>query len=330
VNFRRLLLISTLATVPFFNPAEAKTHFYHTSQYTSYHQSTTFSKPSNIHVSSQSTTTFTKPASSTTTATSTPMFSKPTVAASSNTNSTTANTYSFSKPGSSTSTAVKSIAPSSGLANAVTRSQSKSSLAAFTAEQNRYKSTPYASYASPQAARTSPLWQTYGNRYRTTHDYWAARSRFASTQPPLPQYVVDGRPSYGGLSAAFLGGFLLSDIMNPPNALYAYSMQGNPDFDAWRDDMNQQAQTNSDLRAKLAVMNQQIDNLQAQNTAKNTTLPSDVDPAYAMSPSIAVLATTHNSSMGFFAWLGVMSLALIVLAIVFVLVMRWLARKIAA
>jgi hypothetical protein len=321
-----------VAFLPFTVNATAKSHFYHSSYHSSYYSSSSsshsFSKPSSSSYKSSSSSTFSKPISHAATTESSPTFSKPTLSPSSLNTSKVAGS-SFSKPGSATTVVKPNVAPSAGLAAIVTRSQSKSSLAAFTTEQNRYKSPPFHSYSSITSARSSPMWQTYGRNYRTSDDYWAARNRFAATQPPLPSYVVNGPPSYGGIAAAFLGGMLLEHITNPSYAEYAYSMQGNPGFDQWRSDMNQQAQTNADLKAQLASMDQQVSQLQAHNAAKNTALPQGVDPAYAIAPSTALMATSH-SGIGFFGWLGIILLIVIVFGVVFVLAMKWLARKVAA
>jgi hypothetical protein len=208
------------------------------------------------------------------------------------------------------------------VSRAITGSQSKASLTAFTNEQQKFKSPPYAAYSTPTAARNSPLWRTYGSSYDSADAYWTARQRFAATQPPTPVWVYHSRPSYGSLAAAFLGGILLNDITQPSYAEYAYSMQNNPDFQQWRADMNQQAQQNADLKAKLAVMDQQISQLQEQNAPKDTALPKGVEPAYAIAPSTALMATSHSNGIGAIGWIGIVFAVFLVALVLIVVVIR--------
>ena len=87
---------------------------------------------------------------------------------------------------------------------------------------------------------------------------------------PLP-YVYTLAPRYGMYDAVFLA-FMVDHIAEQQYALMYYNHMNEPEFMQWRQQMDQLAMENADLRARLDATDQQVATLQAQGTP--------VDPSY--------------------------------------------------
>lgn len=202
-------------------------------------------------------------------------------------------------------------ANTSAVDRAVAKGHSAAALTAFRAEQAKYKAPPIGVPASRQAARESPVWRQYGSQWHNDRDYLAARQRAITQAPPAvhiyytnpPVYVANARPSYGSFSGAFLGSLLavgiVDGMMNHSYAEWAYSNHNDPYYQQWYADMQQQAQDNADLRARLDVLNAQVQQLQAQNAATSNALPNGVDPSLVVAQSTALQATAEPSGTSF-------------------------------
>lgn len=85
---------------------------------------------------------------------------------------------------------------------------------------------------------------------------------------PLP-YVYGLYPRYGLYDAVFLA-FMLDHIAEQQYALMYYNHMNEAEFVQWRQQMDQLAMQNDDLRARLAAMDQQAAALQGR----------PIDPSY--------------------------------------------------
>jgi hypothetical protein len=111
---------------------------------------------------------------------------------------------------------------------------------------------------------------------------------------PLP-YVWGLYPRYGLYDAVFLA-FMLDHIAEQQYALMYYNHMNEPEFVQWRQQMDQLAMQNADLRARLTAMDQQIAGLQGR----------PVDPSYvpqdaqdiALSPDVIDGLTAANQQSG--------------------------------
>jgi hypothetical protein len=194
-------------------------------------------------------------------------------------------------------------APRSAADAAIARGQSKQAYTQFQAEQRQYKAPPIAAPQDTAAARQTPAWREYGSRWNSADSYYSSRNAALQRAPATvreqfenpPSYVTAGRPSYGAYAAAFLGGALLANIAQPAYAQWAYSHSNDPGYQAWRTDMEKQAADNADLRAKLAVLDDQVNQLKAKNAPVTQALPPDVDPALVVAPQTVLLATESPS-----------------------------------
>lgn len=107
------------------------------------------------------------------------------------------------------------------------------------------------------------------------------QSYYRSYQPPT--YVYNMRPSYGMWDAMFM--WMMLDNMNH-NAYYHHRQDA--DWQAWRADANKQAETNAELKAKLAAMDAKVKELEGQKVPVNPAyMPEGVDPAIAVAPAVA-------------------------------------------
>jgi hypothetical protein len=76
-----------------------------------------------------------------------------------------------------------------------------------------------------------------------------------------PPYVYGLSPRYGLFDAVFLA-FMLDHIAEQQYALMYYSHMNEAEFVQWRQQMDQLAMQNAELRARLAQMDQQTARLQ--------------------------------------------------------------------
>lgn len=102
--------------------------------------------------------------------------------------------------------------------------------------------------------------------------YYARRGVFYDTYGYVPPPWIYGLyPRYGLWDTVFLG-FMLDRILEPEYAMMYYDHRSDPDMIQWRQQMDQLAMQNADLRAQLAAADQQVAQLQASR--------APVDPSY--------------------------------------------------
>ena len=218
----------------------------------------------------------------------------------------------FAKPGTTTATAAPRLIspPRSVVDSTIAKGQSKTALAQFDADRQKYKAPPVGGFQTPQAAQQSPVWRQYGARWGSADDYYAARRAAQSRLPPQaaiyytapPVWVSAGPPSYGPFSSHFLGGVLLGMAGTLAYDQWAYSHHTDPAYIQWHEDMERQAEDNAELRDKLNTLDARVADLQAQNAPVTDKLPDDVDPSLVVAPETVMMAT---SKAGFRWWLWV-------------------------
>jgi len=229
----------------------------------------------------------------------------------------------FTKPGATPTATPRLTSPPRSVVDAtIAKGQSKSALAQFDAERQRYKAPPVGGFTTPAAAQQSPVWRQYGTRWRSADDYYAARrqaegrlpapARVYYSQPPA--WVSAGPPSYGAFSSHFLGGVLLGMAGTLAYDQWAYSHHTDPAYMQWHEDMERQAQDNAELRDKLATLDARVADLQTQHAPVTDKLPDDVDPSLVVAPETVMMATT-KSGINWWVWVP---LTLIVLFLAFI------------
>ena len=245
----------------------------------------------------------------------------------------TAPSSSYSKPQLAQPSRPATVAPPRSTADtAIARGQSKQAYTQYQAEQQKYKAPPIAAPQDTAAARQTPAWRQYGSQWNSADSYYSSRNAALQRAPASvresfenpPSYVVAGRPSYGAYAAAFLGGALLANIMQPSYAQWAYSHSNDPGYQAWRTDMEKQAADNADLRAKLATLDDQVNQLKAKNAPVTEALPSDVDPALVVAPQTALLATESASHV--WRWVFICVILVIMFFVACVVISRRRSR----
>lgn len=182
------------------------------------------------------------------------------------------------------------------------RSASQDAYRRYQQERTVYKAPEVGAPVDRAAAQSSTVWRSYGSRWNNADSYYAARSNAFAQNPSYEHYYREppryiDRPSYGGYAAAFLGGMVLDHITEPSYANWAYSHQDDPGYRAWLDDMNTKANDpnnpdSEELRAKIATLDAQVAQLQAQHATKSDALPPGVDPSLVVAPSTALVAVS--------------------------------------
>ena len=184
---------------------------------------------------------------------------------------------------------------------------SSNSLNAYQAERSGSTRPPQPVAAA--AVRGNP---TYTNASRAwggnVDTYYSRRTTVITTyHSSYPGVFVVSRglyPNYGIYDSGFLTGMFMGYMGASMihNASWLASQQSQPWYPNYRADLERQAQTNAELRDKIATMDAEIARQRASgNVAHPGTLPQGVDPAFAMAPE-AVIAAAPDRSTGNPTW----------------------------
>lgn len=227
-------------------------------------------------------------------------FTKPNMAPSTTTSNPPAaqSQNEFTKPG-STATVQPSQSsgrapPPNALSTAQTRNMSSSSLASYQAERAQAKQPPMP--IAQTELRSNPVMSsarnsyggnvdTYMSRRATTYDTY--RTSHAST------FVIvhEIRPNYGIYDSSILTGMVMGVIGTnmAQNAMWMNAQQNQPWYSQYRADLNQQAQTNEELRNKLAILDKEMSDQQAQGHTVNVdSPPPGIDPSMFIAPEAVI------------------------------------------
>lgn len=190
--------------------------------------------------------------------------------------------------------------------NRMAAGQSKTSLDAFKADQNKFNKPAVGAPPTRQAAIETPIYKQYGNKWNNPDHFFDARKAAYGRLPPQyniyyhapPVWVSMGSPAYGSYSGIFLGSLLGVGVGMDIDSSYhqwAYSHRHDIEYQQWHTDMMHQAQTNAELRERLTVLDREVANLEAQKAPVTNALPKDVDPSLVIAPETVMMATSKDS-----------------------------------
>lgn len=159
---------------------------------------------------------------------------------------------------------------------------------------------------------------TYGTASRAwngnTDTYYQQRTvvvnQYRNSYPNV--YVVSHNlhPNYGIYDSGFLTGMFMGYLGSSMihNATWLASQQNQPWYNSYRADLDRQAATNAELRAKIAEMDAEIARQKAAgNVAASNSVPQGVNPALAIAPEAVMAATPENTS---WVWLWIVLAAM--------------------
>lgn len=199
-------------------------------------------------------------------------------------------------------------------ANGVKSNSNDSALTA--ASKQNVSSISFAKYQAERAANVKPptvVEKSYVNsnpvftNTRNSYDgnfntYMDKRntsySDYRSRHPEV--FVINNnlRPNYGVYDSGFLTGMMIGQIgsNHAANMHWMATQYNQPWYTHYRNDLNEQAATNENLRQKLAELDAEVETLKSRgDTPIVTELPPDVQPEIAISPE-AVLAVEEENS----------------------------------
>lgn len=168
------------------------------------------------------------------------------------------------------------------MAQAMKQQKANDSIRAYKAEKQKFKD-PTADTVPRESYSSSPIYsqtRNYGTFDYKTHysqrdDYY----RQSGWNPP--GYVYSGRPSFGMWDALFLWS-ILDNTRNPAYVALAHNQANDPGYKEWRKEADRQAETNADLRGKLAKLDAELEKVENQPIDPGY-LPKGVPPEVAIS-----------------------------------------------
>ncbi|MFH1117414.1 MAG: TAXI family TRAP transporter solute-binding subunit [Pseudomonadota bacterium] len=176
------------------------------------------------------------------------------------------------------------------------KQRSKDSLAAYQAEQSKFKKSGTQDFDDRKYA-DNPIYGKAGanpgfshqDHYRQRDDYWRNQGVGHSSR------MYGGPSSFGLWDAAFLYGML--SLANRPNsAAFAYHHQNDPGYLQWRRQAEEQAKTDGELRKQLAEMDKQVAAMKAQGVKVDPAyLPDGVPPELAVSSAVLAAKSKKKS-----------------------------------
>ncbi len=150
----------------------------------------------------------------------------------------------------------------SGSDRGASRGQSRNALDDFFAPAER---TPSAGSGSSGSS---------SSRRRPSSDSYDPYGYYGSRGYRLPDYAYGGRSSFGIFDAVLLW-YLLDSLSTPSHAQFFRDNQNDPGYQAWRQEADQRAASDADLRAKLAELDRSIAS-GSSDPAHAGQLPSDI------------------------------------------------------
>ncbi|MEI6985483.1 MAG: TAXI family TRAP transporter solute-binding subunit [Rhodospirillaceae bacterium] len=189
--------------------------------------------------------------------------------------------------GSGNGTTGGSKPPASALDRGAERQLSSQSMSRYKAEQERFQAPSQGTLTGASDYAKNPLFGAGAGRYRSYDQAYAERDTYRNSHPWAPSpYVYRSAPSFGMWDAMFLW-MVLDKVTEPSHAAAAYNNQNDPGFQAWRREADRMAQDNSELKAKLAVMDSKLDAMKGQ-PQKPGVLPDGLPAVVALAPEVAV------------------------------------------
>ncbi len=174
------------------------------------------------------------------------------------------------------------------------RQKSKESLAAYRAEQDKFKKPGTDSFKAEKYSG-NPVYDkaggnpgfSYKDHYSQRDNYWRDRGM------RYPSQMYKGPSSFGLWDAAFLYG-MLALASRPNSAAFAYHHQNDPGYKQWRRQVEEQAKTDAELRKQLEEIDKQVAAMKAEGVKVDPSyLPKGVPPELAVSAA-ALAAKSRN------------------------------------
>jgi hypothetical protein len=209
-------------------------------------------------------------------------------------------------------------ASASDLDKAFARGQSKDALAAFRADQEKFKAPPLGAPMNRQQAVANPAWKSYGTtptgtpRWGSADAYYAARQNAIGRMPPSqagywrqpPPWVADTRSSYHGVSGGYLNAIVGTAavvgtvvVIETAYSNWAYAHRRDEAYREWHADMMRQAEHNEEVRLRMAALNARVSEMESQNvTVDPNALPEGVDPSLVVASDTVLMATASDAA----------------------------------
>jgi hypothetical protein len=163
------------------------------------------------------------------------------------------------------------------------KQESAKALASYKQQQAQFKNPPPKVDTAGSGAAVNNIRNT--TVYRPGSTYIERRTVFYGGYTP-PMYMYGFAPHYGVWDAMFM--FWMLDHASHHNTFY--HQQNDPGFQAWRQEANKQAETNAELREKLARMDEKVKQMEKEGVKRD---PSYV-PEEAKSVALHEEAATKN------------------------------------
>jgi TRAP transporter TAXI family solute receptor len=179
------------------------------------------------------------------------------------------------------------------------KQKAKASLDAYKAERAKFKQQ--APKLDPDRYADNPVYQkskagpgfSYDEHYRQRGDHWRQKGL------DLPAQMYKGRSSYGIWDAALLYG-LLQFATRPDYAAFAYHHQDDPGYKEWRQNAEELAKTDSDVRRRLEEIDRQIEMMKGQGVKPDSGyLPEGVPANMAISAEAMAAKTKQKPKLRF-------------------------------
>lgn len=167
------------------------------------------------------------------------------------------------------------------------KKSSQDSLQRYQEEKTKFKNPEFA--VDKSKYESNPLYQKgkvysgfdYGNHYSNRDNFYRSQGYQA------PGFAFGGSPSFGMFDTLFLF-WMLDHLGNKNVAATAYHHQNDPGYQKWRQEADQLAKDNAELKGKLAELDKQVKGM--DGTPK--------DPGYlppGVPPEVALAATALSS-----------------------------------
>ncbi|MGC8602487.1 MAG: TAXI family TRAP transporter solute-binding subunit [Desulfomonilaceae bacterium] len=158
------------------------------------------------------------------------------------------------------------------------------SLKAYKSEQTRFKEPEYK--VDQSKLDSNPLYQKgkvySGFDYRTHYDNRNQYYKSQGYQPP--PYAYNTAPSFGMFDTLFLF-WMLDHLSNKSVAATAYNHSDDPGYKKWREEAENLAKDNADLKTKLNELDKQVNSM--AGTPKDPGyLPKNVPPDVALAATV--------------------------------------------
>ena len=217
--------------------------------------------------------------------------------------------------------------------NAISSNSALNNLTNKTSDRKTNLSNNTIPSASPSQPKGSPNNQPE-NQKNTVINNTVIKKKYyyGSSHTPVyysvPSYYTPTHDHYGMISGMFLG-MMLSHALEPSYYNWAYSHYNDPNYIAWHQDMENQAQNNYELRQQLNQLDNKVDELRAENATKTDKLPDNVNQDQVSyhndsvpdntPPSVSPQNTTPGQHSTFMiaavSFLGCVALAAVIIAL---------------